>query len=78
MKVLLDTSVLVPGMVKVHPRHALALPWLQQAKERKFDGVVSAHSLAEVYNVITTLPVRPRIPPDFVQELISSCWKIQF
>jgi predicted nucleic acid-binding protein len=71
VKILLDTSVLVAGIVKAHPRHALAVPWLQQAKGRKFNGVVSAHSIAEVYNVITTLPVRPRIPPDYTQELIK-------
>ncbi|MBI3912577.1 MAG: PIN domain-containing protein [Chloroflexi bacterium] len=70
MKILLDTSVLVAGIVKTHSAHAPAVAWLQRAKERKFTGLVSVHSIAEIYHVITTLPVQPRISPVLAQELI--------
>jgi predicted nucleic acid-binding protein len=34
-------------------------------------GVVAAHSLAELYAVLTTLPVQPRILPSVAQQLIK-------
>ena len=70
MKILLDTSVLVAAMVEAHPVHELALPWLQRVKEGRDIGLVAAHSLAELYAVLTTLPVQPRIPPMVAQRLI--------
>lgn len=78
MKVLLDTSVLVAAMVEAHPRHAEALPWLQRAKKGEVDACVASHTLAELYSVLTTLPVHPRISPPtawrLLQEnVISTC-----
>ncbi len=61
MKVLLDTSVLVAGMVEAHPQHERAFIWLKQAVDKKIEGVVSAHTLAELYSVLTVLPLRPPI-----------------
>ena len=71
MKVLLDTSVLVAAMVEAHPAHTLALPWLQKAKTRIHTGLVAAHSLAELYAILTTLPVQPRILPATAYQLIK-------
>ena len=34
-------------------------------------GVVAAHSLVELYAILTTLPVQPRIPPSVAQQLIQ-------
>ncbi len=61
MKVLLDTSVLVAGMVEAHPYHEQGFTWLKLAAEGEVEGLVAAHSLAELYAVLTTLPVHPRI-----------------
>lgn len=61
MKVLLDTSVLVAGMVEAHPHHEQGLSWLKRAVAGELVGVVAAHTLAELYSVLTTLPVYPRI-----------------
>ena len=36
MKVLFDTSVLVAGIVQVHPAHQRASPWMQRAKAWEF------------------------------------------
>jgi predicted nucleic acid-binding protein len=70
MRVLLDTSVLVAGMVEAHPMHKNALPWLQGVKDGTHAGFVSAHSIAELYSILTTLPVQPHIPPDVARRLI--------
>ncbi|MFH1907990.1 MAG: PIN domain-containing protein [Chloroflexota bacterium] len=71
MKVLLDTSILVAAIIEAHPAHSLALPWLQRAKEKAYTGLIAAHSLAELYAILTTLPVQPRIPPDLALQLIQ-------
>lgn len=71
MKILLDTSVLVAAMVEAHPAHTQALPWLQKAQAGADTWLVAAHSLAELYAILTTLPVRPRILPAVARELIQ-------
>jgi predicted nucleic acid-binding protein len=71
VRILFDTSVLVAAMVEAHPGHGLALPWLQRVKDGTDNGVVAAHSLAELYAVLTTLPIRPLIRPTTAQQLIK-------
>lgn len=70
MRVLLDTSVLVAAMVEAHPSHERALPWLQRAKQGELTAVIASHTLAELYSILTTLPVRPRISPSTAWHLI--------
>lgn len=70
MKVLFDTSVLVAAMVESHPMHGRAFPWLKRAKAREFDFLVASHTLAELYAVLTTLPVKPRISPGTAWRLV--------
>lgn len=43
MRVFLDTSVLVAGMLKGHPRHTVALPWLQRIQQRTDVGLVAVY-----------------------------------
>lgn len=71
MKILFDTSVLVAAVVEPHPMHKRALPWLQRARKKEVEFLVSSHSLAELYAVLTTLPVNPKIGPHVAQRLIS-------
>lgn len=71
MKVFFDTSVLVAALVQPHPMHSRAINWLKQVKSRQFDMVISSHTLAELYAVLTTLPVSPRITPEMAWRLIS-------
>jgi predicted nucleic acid-binding protein len=66
-----DTSVLVAGIVRPHPVHARALPWLKKAKSGEIFMIVSSHTLAELYAVLTTLPVSPRITPDAAWSLMQ-------
>lgn len=71
MRLLLDTSVLVAGTVAAHPHHARALPWLQRIRSQTDTGVVTAHSIAEVYAILTRLPLESRISPSLAQQLIT-------
>ena len=70
MKILFDTSVLVAGIVERHPMHESAFPWLKGANAGQFEFIVSAHSLAELYAVLTTLPLSPKIAPGTAWRLI--------
>ena len=70
MRILLDTSVLVAALVEAHPRHVRALPWLQETKAGKHKLYVSTHSLSELYAVLTTLPLKPKISPLIAWRLI--------
>lgn len=71
MKVLLDTSVLVAAMVEAHPEHEKSLRALQRIKKGSDSGLVSAHSVAELYAILTTLPLKPRISPLVAYTLIQ-------
>ncbi|MGD2089831.1 MAG: PIN domain-containing protein [Candidatus Aminicenantes bacterium] len=71
MKILLDTSVLVAAMVEAHPAHDRALPWMQKVKAGTDVGIVAAHSIAELYAVLSILPVQPRISPAIANKLIQ-------
>lgn len=70
MKVLFDTSVLVAAMVEAHPSHAAALPWLKKAKGGDVAYFVAAHTLAELYSVLSTLPTSPRTTAALARRLI--------
>ena len=71
MKVLYDTSVLIPALLTVHSNHALAFFMLEMAREDNIQGYLSAHSLAEFYSVTTRLPPLLRISPVEAQATIS-------
>jgi predicted nucleic acid-binding protein len=71
MRTVFDTSVLVAALVQPHPMHHRAFPWLKQAKAHEIDMIISSHTLAELYAVLTTLPVSPRISPDMAWRLIN-------
>ena len=45
--------------------------WLDRALGREFEWVVSAHSLAESYAVLTMLPLTPRLSPDTALRLVN-------
>lgn len=70
MKVMFDTSLLVAGMVEPHPMHERALPWLKRARSGELELFVASHTLAELYAVLTALPVSPRISPGAAWRLI--------
>jgi predicted nucleic acid-binding protein len=59
-------------MVEGHPQHTMALHRLQRVQQKSEVGLVAAYSLAEVYAVLTRLPVHPRIPPSLAVQLIRT------
>jgi predicted nucleic acid-binding protein len=70
VKILFDTSVLVAALLTNHSNHSLAFPSLEAAQRREIRGYISAHSLAELYSVLTRLPEPLRVSPDEAQALI--------
>lgn len=70
MRTLFDTSVLLAAFIEGHPKHERALPWVSKAKAQEFECMVSSHTLAELYAVLTTLPVTPRLSPSVSWRLI--------
>ena len=71
MRILFDTSTLVAAIVVGHPAHNAALPLLLRVKEKADTGLVAAHSLAELYAILTRLPVTPRISPALARQVIQ-------
>lgn len=63
MRALFDTSVLVAAMIEGHPEHDRALAWLERARRGTLEFFVAAHSVAELYAVLSAYPTRPRISP---------------
>lgn len=45
---------------------------LQAAKTAQIKGYQSTHSLAEIYSVLTRMPIQPCISPQDAQRLIES------
>jgi predicted nucleic acid-binding protein len=70
VKVLFDTSVLVAAIVEAHPAHERALPWLAQGRSGTIETLVAAHSTAETYAVLSTMPLSPRIGPGLARQLV--------
>ncbi len=70
MKVFFDTSVLVAAYVPAHPRHERAFARVRRALFGEDRLLTSSHNLAEVYSVLTTLPLSPRIPPSAAARII--------
>jgi len=54
--VAIDTSVLVAGALVTHPRHAHAWPWIEAVERGEIEGLISIHTLAELYSELTRLP----------------------
>lgn len=70
MRVFFDTSVLVAALLRQHPFHERALPWLARARRGELEFVVAAHTLLELYSVLTRMPLRPRISPSTAERLV--------
>lgn len=69
MKVFLDTSVLISAVLKQHVFHERSFAILESVLLQKNEGVISSHTLAEMYAVLTKLPSPSRHTPE--QALLS-------
>lgn len=72
MNILFDSSVLIAAFVESHPKHKSALSFLMKAKNREFEFLVSAHTIVEVYSVLTSAPFKPKISPKIAKKLIEN------
>ncbi len=62
-----DASTAIPFPVRTHPSHEAVRRHLRQR-----EAVLTAHSLAETYSVLTRLPGDARVAPRDVVRLITS------
>ena len=58
-----DTPVLVAAAVSQHEHNARANSILDELAGGSHTGYMSAHSLTEVYSVLTRVPFTPRVSP---------------
>ena len=71
MRVLFDTSVLVPAVVDQLANHEAALDALLGYTAGAHSGYCSTHALAECYATLTALPLRRRILPAEARQLVE-------
>jgi len=71
MKVFCDTNVLVAAFLRGHPHHNTARTVLERVKARRDQGVVTTHTLAETYAVLTRLPGGNQVAPTIAWQLIT-------
>ncbi len=67
----MDTSVLVASLVESHRFHTRSLKVFQEFTGGRTKGLVCAHSLAELYSVLTNYPSQPRISPQAAESLVA-------
>jgi len=72
MKVLLDTSVFVAAFLPNRDAHKESLAWVAVTKSGSVSLSVAAHSLAEVFSVLTRMPRPFSVPPATALTLIES------
>ena len=51
--------------------HQKAYPWMKRATANEFELIVASHTIAELYAVLSTLPIKPRITPLIARKLIN-------
>ena len=72
MKVLFDSSTLIAASVQNHPKYKIAFSWLEKVENAEVEGFVSAHTLLEVFSVLTRAPFQPKILPEDAIKLIHT------
>lgn len=65
-RALLDTSALIATLHLGHPGH----DWASEQRQRAAEFLISSHTLAEAYKVLTVHP-HIRLPPDTARQLLS-------
>lgn len=72
MKVIFDSSALIAAFIESHPKHKSALSFLLRATRGEFELFVSAHTILEVYSVLTSAPFKPKITSAIAKRLIDN------
>lgn len=71
MRLFFDTSVLIAAFIESHPAHEASLKRLNAVRNGRDTFLIGGHTLAELYAVLTRLPVSPRINPALAHRLIE-------
>lgn len=66
-----DTSVLIAAIIEKHPNHEKAFYRLNEAVRGNIGFIVSTHTLAELFSVLTGMPSSPKISPSQAKFLIE-------
>lgn len=70
MKIVVDTSVLVAGVLAGHEHHVVSQRELDRLAARKPRPWLPGHALLESYSVLTRLPAPHRIAPRDARQLL--------
>lgn len=76
MNVAFDTSVLVAGLVAAHPMHERAFAWIEAAHQRKLRGQMTAHAMAELWAVLTRLPMAAPVSGAMAERMVNRVCRI--
>lgn len=68
---LFDSSILIAGLISSHPRHAESLRMIEAVSQKKIQGGVCVHTLAECCATLTSYPIYPLISPEKADFLIQ-------
>jgi predicted nucleic acid-binding protein len=75
MRVLFDTSSLIPLLVANHSDHSKSLSLYNQYKDQKADFYICSHSIAELYRTLTwKVPIfdfSPEEAEDAIQDILA-------
>ena len=72
MNLFFDTSVLVAASSASHSHHGQALSAMKLLRDDRNQGWMSQHAVAEVYAVLTSAPLTPRIHPGEALRIIEA------
>lgn len=70
--ILFDTSVLVAAMVQTHPSHERSHRAVAAVRARRLQGLLSQHTLAEIFNTLTRYKLEVPIAPKLAREIITT------
>lgn len=71
MRVYFDTAVLVAASIAPHPHYSQSSAALESVREKKIEGHLSGHGLAEAYAVLSRTPFSPPIHPTLAWKVLE-------
>ncbi len=72
MRIALDTSVLVAGLVEAHPEFGRASVWLDAADRGEIEVVWTVHAYAETWSVLSCMPLAERLEHAVVNDILNA------
>jgi len=70
-RIFFDTSILIPAFAEAHPNHKECFSILEKVSDKKMEVFTSSHVLLEFYSVFSKLPLKTRISPLEIKEIIE-------